>query len=71
MCNTVLPIELELRMYTTTLCKKIIFGGCAKFHPLAILKSNMAANRSPKSLKEPLLFIICHKEIILVLYPGS
>jgi len=51
-------VEMEYRLLLTIDMslyrhKKIIFGGCAKFHPLAFLKSNMAANRSPKSLKEP------------------
>jgi len=51
-------VEMEYRLFLAIDMslyrhKKIISGGCAKFHPLAILKSNMAADTSPKSLKEP------------------
>jgi len=41
-------VEMEYRLFLVIGMslyrhKKIIFGGCAKFHPLAFLKSNMAA----------------------------
>ena len=43
-----LAIEMSLYRY-----KEIFSGGCAKFHPLAFLKSNMAVQTPAKSLKQP------------------
>jgi len=51
-------VEMEYRLFLVidmSLCrhKKIIFGGCAKFHPLAFLKIQYGCHHPSKSLKEP------------------
>jgi len=46
----ILFLVIDMSLYRH---EKIIFGGCAKFHPLAFFKIQYGRPNPPKSFKQP------------------